>query len=267
LPRSVPTRRLQRALSNKRFSRASVPTAPLTVCCLPIAKGVTGTQWFRPHCLAGSVARIARRGHIRALFSGFRGLRYNNRENPVIFRTPIVRMLKRLNSNPWFVVFVLILFVAPLLVIAWLDWNPSVYADICNKPEGSDQETCASYHIILAALWRVLEFFHHTHGAWTALATAAIAWFTWTLRNSTERLWQTTVKGDRPWVGLETTLPNKFEAGRDVEVWAHIKNAGRSRTQNECCFSWACLARFGGLPSTSSRSIRQPAEIAHSLHH
>src|SRR5262249_46573938 len=35
-------------------------------------------------------------------------------------------------------------------------------------------------------------------------------------------------EADRPWVGLETIIPKKFSAGRKIEVWAYIRNSGRS---------------------------------------
>jgi hypothetical protein len=134
-----------------------------------------------------------------------------------------------LRTKTWFVVSALTLFAVPFLVIAWLDWHPSVYADICYKSEGSDEKQCAPYHVMLVPLWHVGEFIHHTHGVWTALATAFIAWFTWTLRNSTDRLWKTTVEAERPWVGpITVSCDPPLTAGQIINAMVVIRNTGRT---------------------------------------
>ena len=65
----------------------------------------------------------------------------------------------------------------------------TAYSEICEYNQ-TGQKDCASYHIILVALWHVKKFLNDTAVAITALATVAIAYFTLTLKRSTDHLWE-----------------------------------------------------------------------------
>ena len=64
-----------------------------------------------------------------------------------------------------------------------------IYADVCAKDAHTAAQDCARYHILAYVIMRVGESSHDYHGILTAIATAFIAWFTWTLRRSTDKLW------------------------------------------------------------------------------
>ena len=72
-------------------------------------------------------------------------------------------------------------------VVFVLQSDASAYFQICETNQYTDQEHCTSHHLLYVAIWYVGYVINPT--SITAYATVAIAWFTWTLRNSTERLW------------------------------------------------------------------------------
>jgi hypothetical protein len=67
-----------------------------------------------------------------------------------------------------------VLFVAGLLTL-----HP-IYAELCQETGQPGQKDCATYHVALIAAWQIGEFLRNYHSLLTALATLAIAAFTWT---------------------------------------------------------------------------------------
>jgi hypothetical protein len=67
------------------------------------------------------------------------------------------------------------------------DDSPSC-ASVSFNPE-TWQQDCSAYNAILYALWKIGEFVDSHSGAFTTLATVAIAAFTLTLWQSTNKLW------------------------------------------------------------------------------
>jgi hypothetical protein len=65
--------------------------------------------------------------------------------------------------------------------------NP-VYVNVCKRAETGGGEECEPRHIVIAALYKLAEILSHAE-TWTALATIAIAAFTYTLKRSTDKLW------------------------------------------------------------------------------
>jgi hypothetical protein len=61
--------------------------------------------------------------------------------------------------------------------------------EICEKADNSGHKECASHGLPVYAALKVQAFLDFLGVAITALATIAIAWFTLTLRRSTDRLW------------------------------------------------------------------------------
>src|SRR4051812_34688666 len=93
------------------------------------------------------------------------------------------------NRKDWF------RFSVALLVVGFSIWVSSgapVSADICDQGSQAEVKDCATYNIIFVLFWHIREWLHYIEGIVTALATIAIAWFTWTLWQSNERMWGTT---------------------------------------------------------------------------
>jgi hypothetical protein len=83
----------------------------------------------------------------------------------------------------------IVLFGLVLLSIGILMFFP-VYVEICEKGTNANaQHDCPTYHIILVAVWKIGESLSDSAFV-AALATIAIAYFTLTLKRSTDRLWE-----------------------------------------------------------------------------
>jgi hypothetical protein len=63
-------------------------------------------------------------------------------------------------------------------------------AQYCSENQQTKQEDCATYNIALIAFWKIGEFLEKASDAITALASVAIALFTWTLYRTTNKLWE-----------------------------------------------------------------------------
>jgi hypothetical protein len=89
-----------------------------------------------------------------------------------------------------------LLAVPPIVfVILFLWWASSGYpteAKICDSPGGT--QNCASHNIISYVAVRALDGLNLYGTLIAAVATGFIAWFTWTLRQSTEKMWIETKK-------------------------------------------------------------------------
>lgn len=72
-----------------------------------------------------------------------------------------------------------------LLCVGVLMLFPAYVEYACEDQTNKD---CASYHVVLVALWKIGKALSDAVFV-TALSTAAIAGFTWTLWQSTEKLW------------------------------------------------------------------------------
>jgi hypothetical protein len=79
-----------------------------------------------------------------------------------------------------------------LLLIIFLVWMtaPAVY-NHCYKDEYTGAKECPPYDVISFSFAVINKFLSDSSAAITALATAFIAWFTYTLWDSTTRLWET----------------------------------------------------------------------------
>lgn len=73
-----------------------------------------------------------------------------------------------------------------ILVVAWLSGST---AEICDKSQAGQKE-CTAYNLAPFILIQIREFLHSIENIITALATIAIAWFTWTLYQSSEKMWR-----------------------------------------------------------------------------
>jgi hypothetical protein len=77
---------------------------------------------------------------------------------------------------------------AVLLIIFLLSSDFAAHYEIC-EPAHSGAKECASHNVISFALFKIGAALDALNGAITAIATAFIAWFTLSLRQSTDRLW------------------------------------------------------------------------------
>jgi hypothetical protein len=77
---------------------------------------------------------------------------------------------------------------AVLLVIFVLSSDFAAHYEICEKTNTGAKE-CAGYNGLSYALYKIWAALDALNGAITAIATAFIAWFTLSLRQSTDKLW------------------------------------------------------------------------------
>ncbi|MGB9364935.1 MAG: hypothetical protein WCE79_02865 [Xanthobacteraceae bacterium] len=115
---------------------------------------------------------------------------------------------------------------ALFFVLGLLTLHP-IYADICAKDAQTGAENCTRNHILLYAIKRIGEFSHDYHGILTALATIAIAWFTWTLRRSTDKLYeagerQIAVARDSAEAAIEANKLTRASLISDQRPWVVI---------------------------------------------
>jgi hypothetical protein len=80
------------------------------------------------------------------------------------------------------------------LIVLFVVWtvvgssHGSMFIEICEKTSGGEQN-CASYDIFFYAIWQLAKFFDHYSALIAAIATGFIAYFTFTLKRSTDKLW------------------------------------------------------------------------------
>lgn len=74
-----------------------------------------------------------------------------------------------------------------LLIAAWFSGSTR---EICETAAG--HERCIAYNLAAFILLQIREALHSIEGIITALATIAIAMFTWTLWQSSEKMWEVT---------------------------------------------------------------------------
>lgn len=92
-------------------------------------------------------------------------------------------MLKRIRRG------ICLLIIALLLVLLVLCYVTPQQA-VCDKDAYSGKEECPTYPILIAPFaWLIATCDNHA-GAFTALAGIAVAYFTFTLKRSTDKLWQ-----------------------------------------------------------------------------
>jgi hypothetical protein len=114
------------------------------------------------------------------------------------------------------------------LVIA-LSTGTSAHHQICETDQYGRQY-CTTHNIFYVFFW----YLGYLINAATisALATAFIAWFTWTLRGSTEKLWLASERHSerelRPYVVCDSAEVVKLEGGHRIECRIGIRNTGQT---------------------------------------
>lgn len=103
--------------------------------------------------------------------------RCNNRDNPGTFRTAIAGVLMKDWRN-------LLFFGTCTFLAVWILWWASsgypLERQICASPYRKDE--CVSYDIILYSARQIVDFLNYWSVLVTAFATAAVAYFTWTIK-------------------------------------------------------------------------------------
>jgi hypothetical protein len=76
----------------------------------------------------------------------------------------------------------------------WIRWWGSsgflLEGQICEVTD--PPKNCESYNVFFYSTWRLAKAADHWSALVTAIATAFVAWFTWTLWQSNEKMWQAT---------------------------------------------------------------------------
>jgi len=170
-------------------------------------------------------------------------------------------MLKH-EKRKWRIILALV--VGILLILSVASLLVQIYGYICTKDEYTGQKECSAYHIAPFIVLYVGEFLEAHNGAVVAIATCFIAWFTLTLKRSTDRLWESGKNAlevtERAFVYLDgfnheltTALDSKIEPERlperyraDPELYVtrfavqlKWKNGGNTPVENmTICVNW-----------------------------
>ncbi len=76
------------------------------------------------------------------------------------------------------------------VVILLFSADPQTYHQICDTNQYSGKESCTSHNVFYVVFWYLGYWFNASAIVITAIATGFIAWFTRTLKRSTDRLWE-----------------------------------------------------------------------------
>ena len=113
---------------------------------------------------------------------------------------------------------------AVLLVLLLLEFIP-YYGQICVLAEDSKVVSCTSYQLLPFTALKAAQFLDKMGGAITALATIAIAIFTFTLKRATDKLWDA---GER-----QLNLLAETSAAQSKDMQASIRAATDSARRRD----------------------------------
>jgi hypothetical protein len=99
------------------------------------------------------------------------------------------------------------------------------HGEICKEGQKAGEEACTSYSLLPFLLIRIGQALDALGVAITALATIAIAWFTWSLWRSTDKLW---IAGER-----QIELARETSATQSRDMQASIAASNRSAAAAE----------------------------------
>jgi hypothetical protein len=127
---------------------------------------------------------------------------------------------------------------ATLLVILLLTSDFAAHYEIC-EPTHSGAKECSNYNVLSYAIFKLWTALDALNGAITAIATAFIAWFTFSLRESTDKLWDA---GERQ---LKLIKDNSSAQTRDTQD--SIAVAKRSAEAAELAAKAAVSSRIASV--------------------
>jgi hypothetical protein len=106
------------------------------------------------------------------------------------------------------------------LIAAWVAWGygfaswEGLTGQICDQSANPQQEQCPTYNAMLVLLWHIREGLNDYAPILTAVATVAIAAFTWTL-------WRATTEHSRIQGGLLELTRDEFNAAHRPKIVIH----------------------------------------------
>lgn len=135
--------------------------------------------------------------------------------------------------------------IAAFFVCIFLYLIPS-YPSICEYDDALKQERCSSYHIPLFIILYSIKTLNYAGAAIAVLGTVAIAWFTFSLKQSTDKLWDA---GERQLTQLKTSSERRLRA------YVYLENAYFKYDVGD---HWAItykIKNFGQTPAHVVRSV------------
>jgi hypothetical protein len=118
------------------------------------------------------------------------------------------------------------LFVSAIwIVVVALQSDPSAYHQICETDQHTGKESCSAHHVPYVIAWYVGYWFDKSAAVIAAFATIAIAYFTLTLKRSTDRLWDA---GDRQYkLAKEISDRQAVEIQDQIDIARIASNAAK----------------------------------------
>ena len=145
-------------------------------------------------------------------------------------------MLTLKARNRWTAAGCIVLFLVVLIIGSFF---APMYGEICSKNEHTGHEECSHHHVTLIAFIYLGRALDAAGVVITAIFTGFIAWFTWTLRRSTDKLWEagerTLIAAHRPWVEIIGVVAGPLifdEQGARLSLSVNIKNVGNTPALN-----------------------------------
>jgi hypothetical protein len=138
------------------------------------------------------------------------------------------------------------LIIGLLFFVGFFSLVPAHY-QACEINKYTEHEHCTTYQLVPFVYIEIKDILDDLGSVITALATIAIAWFTWTLKRSTDNLWDVTRKGEerqqkdtrilqRAYISVEPGGVHKFRDGTDrFSCEIIMRNAGNLPARN---ISW-----------------------------
>jgi hypothetical protein len=121
-----------------------------------------------------------------------------------------------------------------VFVVGFLCFVPAHY-EICEISERTHDKDCGSYQLAPFIALKILQTLDRMGGVLTALATIAIAWFTLSLRQSTDKLWDA---GERQ---LKLLAETSASQSRDMQASIAATDASAKAAQKAADVSEAAL--------------------------
>jgi hypothetical protein len=146
---------------------------------------------------------------------------------------------------PWRQVLSFLIGAALVVLVAWALGLFPAYVEYCYNDQTAHKE-CATYHIALVAFWQLGKALNWISPAVTAIATAFIGLFTWTLWQSNEKMWiatkisakaanknaDTALIALRPWISCKVEIagPLTYTPDGDAKFMFRfiVENVGHS---------------------------------------
>jgi hypothetical protein len=123
-----------------------------------------------------------------------------------------------------------------------------VYPNVCDAAEHGAQQKCEPYHILLAIPLKIAQVLSHAE-TWTALGTIFIAAFTFTLKRSTDHLWEATLNAakrqekdtrilERAYISVEPAGIHPFNSAEFIVGHVKFVNRGHLPARKVSEFIW-----------------------------